>query len=136
MSKDLIQCYKLFIDNIFNRSKGILGETFITKMMKKAEKLSLDDGLRLLKGIEFNQGEVQLVMVNKNYSENKASYTAEIISKKFNIIIELINKALTMLVGKDSSIKILKDSLQDVIVNNSELFEKEKFGTVIPQFIV
>lgn len=135
MSKDLIQCYKLLIDNVFSRSKGVLGETFIIKMIKKAEKITSEDGLTLLKGIEFSQGELQLVMVNKNYGENEAAYTSEVISKKFNIILDLINKALTMLVGKESSVKILKDGLQDVKMNNAEIIEREKFETFIPKFI-
>jgi len=133
--KELIECYKLLIDSIFSRSTGVLGDKFITKMIKKAEKLASDDGLPLLKGIEYNQNELQLVMVFKNLSENESAYTAEVISKKFNIILELINKALTMLVGKESSIKIMQDGLQDVKLNNNELFEKVNFENNLPKFL-
>ncbi|MHA1299049.1 MAG: hypothetical protein ACTSO9_06340 [Candidatus Helarchaeota archaeon] len=133
--KELIECYKLLIDSIFSRSTGVLGDKFITKMIKKAEKLASDDGLPLLKGIEYNQNELQLVMVFKNLSENESAYTAEVISKKFNIILELINKALTMLVGKESSIKIMQDGLQDVKLNNNELVEKVNFENNLPKFL-
>ena len=53
MSKELIDAYKALLDNIFSRSKGVLGETFITKLIKKGEKIANDGGISLLNGIEY-----------------------------------------------------------------------------------
>ena len=123
--RDLIECYKLILDNIFSRGKGILGSKFISKHLKKAKKVTSDDGLTLLKGIEFSQGELQLMMVFKNFGENESAHTGKVISEKFNTIIELVNKALNLLLGKDKGLKILKDGTQDAKVKNAGLFEKE-----------
>lgn len=119
MSKNLINTYKILIDNIFVRSKGVLGEKFINKLIKKAEKITENGGKSLLKGIEYSQNEIKLELVLKNYSENENTYTSEIISDNFNKILELIDKALTMLVGKETSLKIFKDGLQDLKVKNT-----------------
>ncbi len=135
MSKKLIESYKILIDNIFSRSKGILGDTFIIKLIKKAEKVTSNGERSLLKGIEYNKNELQLDSVYKNFSEKEATYTEEIVANNFNKILELINKALTMLVGSDSSLKILKDGLQDLKVNNKEIYETVNLEKNLPNFL-
>ncbi|MFX1449661.1 MAG: hypothetical protein ACFFCM_02390 [Promethearchaeota archaeon] len=135
MSKKLIESYKILIDNIFSRSKGILGNTFIIKLIKKAEKVTSNGERSLLKGIEYEKNELQLDSVYKNYNEKESTYTEEIIADNFNKILELINKALTMLVGSTSSLKILKDGLQDLKVNNKEIFETVNLEKKLPNFL-
>jgi hypothetical protein len=134
MSKKLIESYKILIDNIFSRSKGILGDTFIVKLIKKAEKITSNGEFSLLKGIGYSKNELQLDLVYKNYNEKEATYTEEIVAGNFNKILELINKALTMLVGSDSSLKMLKDGLQDLKVNNKEIYETANLQNNLPNF--
>lgn len=135
MSKKLIESYKILIDNIFSRSKGILGNTFIIKLIKKAEKVTSNGELSLLKGIEYEKNELKIDSVYENYNEKETTYTEEIIANNFNKILELINKALTMLVGSTSSLKILKDGLQDLKVNNKEIFETVNLEKKLPNFL-
>ncbi|NVM01796.1 MAG: hypothetical protein HWN67_05650 [Candidatus Helarchaeota archaeon] len=135
MSKKLIESYKILIDNIFSRSKGILGDKFIVKLIKKAEKVTNNGEVSLLKGIGYSKNKLQLDLVYKNYSEKESTYTEKIVADCFNKILELINKALTMLVGSDSSLKILKDGLQDLIVNNKEIYETVNLEKNLPNFI-
>jgi len=135
MSKKLIESYKILLDNIFSRSKGILGNTFIIKLIKKAEKVTSNGERSLLKGIEYEKNELQLESVYKNYNEKESTYTEEIIADNFNKILELVNKALTMLVGSSSSLKILKDGLQDLKVNNKEIYETVNLEKKLPNFL-
>lgn len=135
MSKKLIESYKILLDNIFSRSKGILGNTFIIKLIKKAEKVTSNGERSLLKGIEYEKNELQLDSVYKNYNEKESTYTEEIIADNFNKILELVNKALSMLVGSSSSLKILKDGLQDLKVNNKEIYETVNLEKKLPNFL-
>ncbi|MHA1298398.1 MAG: hypothetical protein ACTSO9_03040 [Candidatus Helarchaeota archaeon] len=135
MSKALIKTYKLLIDNIFTRSKGVLGEKFINKLMKKAEKVTQNGGKSLLKGIEYSQNELQLELVYKNYVDNENIFTKEIISENFNKILELLDKALTMLIGKAASQKIFKDGLQDLKINNNNAYNIGDFEKNLPKFL-
>ncbi|MHA1378279.1 MAG: hypothetical protein ACTSRG_07840 [Candidatus Helarchaeota archaeon] len=135
MSRDLIKTYKILIDHIFLRSKGVLGDKFINKLIKKAEKVTENGGKSLLRGIEYNQNELKLELVLKNYGENESAYSEEVISSSFNKILELIDKALTMLIGKESSLKIFKDGLQDLKVNDNQTCYVADFEKNLPKFI-
>ncbi len=125
MSKDLIQAYKFLLDNTLSRSQEILGKKFIIKLIKKAENITTKEGMSLLKGLEYSKKELQLDILYKNYNENEAGYTKEIIVDTFNTLIKLIDKALSMLVGKDNAVKIINDGVQDTKLNQKALFEKE-----------
>jgi len=135
LSRDLIKTYKILIDHIFLRSKGVLGDKFINKLIKKAEKVTENGGKSLLRGIEYNQNELKLELVLKNYGENESAYSEEVISSSFNKILELIDKALTMLIGKESSLKIFKDGLQDLKVNDNQTCYVADFEKNLPKFI-
>ena len=136
VSEEIIEFYKTLIDNVFSRCQTILSETFITKLIKKAEKVSSNGGPALLKGIEFSQNELQISMVLKNYQENEGTYTIEVISSNFNTILELIHKALSMLVGADQSQGIIKDAVKDVILKKKEIYESKNLGNYLPKFMI
>ena len=136
VSEEIIEFYKTLIDNVFSRCQTILSETFITKLIKKAEKVSSNGGPTLLKGIEFSKNELQISMVLKNYQENEGTYTIEVISSNFNTILELIHKALSMLVGADQSQGIIKDAVKDVILKKKEIYESKNLGNYLPKFMI
>ena len=133
MSKELIKAYKLLLDNIFSRCKEILGEKFILKLIRKAEKNTSNGEKSLLKGLDYSQNELQLDLAYKIYNENEAAYTEEIISNTFNTLMNLTDKALTMLVGKENSLKLIKDGVQDTKLNHKEIFESEKMEELLPK---
>ena len=135
MSKDLIQAYKFLLDNTLSRSQDILGEKFIEKLIKKAENLTTKEGKSLLKGIDYSKKQLQLDLIYKNQSENEAGYTKEIIVNTFNTLIKLIDKALSMLVGKDNAIKIINDGIQDTKINQKEIFEKENIEDLLQRIV-
>jgi len=139
LSEDLIKIYKNIIDNIFNKSKNILSEIFIKKLIKKAEKISSADGKALLNGIDFQEDELQILNVLKNFEKDKANYTADVVSNEINSILQLIHKALSMLVGRNKSSEILKGALVDTMDENKETLKKLELGKdiseLLPEFI-
>ncbi len=135
MSKDLIQAYKFLLDNTLSRSQEILGKKFIEKLIKKAEKITTKGGKSLLKGLDYSKKVLQLDLLNKNYDENEAGYTKEIIVETFNTLIKLIDKALSMLVGKEYAIKIINDGVQDTKLNQKDIFEKENIEDLIQRIV-
>ncbi|NHI93775.1 MAG: hypothetical protein EAX96_14910 [Candidatus Lokiarchaeota archaeon] len=137
--EDLIKFYKIFIDNVFFKSKNILSETIIIKLIKKAEKLSSENGKALLNGINYNEEQLEILNVLNNFKQNKTIYTAETITTEINSILHLLYKTLSMIAGKNESSKILKDALEESISNNSEIWNNIQLSTniedLLPEFV-
>ena len=121
---ELINFYKILIEEIFYKSNKYINEDFIKKLIKKAEKTSSNFGNSLLIGIDYSEGELILNTLLENYENDKVKFSAEKIAGEMNFLLDNIQKALLMLIGKNETSKILKNSLDESINNNKIVWEK------------
>jgi len=121
---DLINFYKILIEEIFYRSNKYINEEFIKKLIKKAEKTSTNFGNSLLSGLDYSEGELHIKNLLTNYENDKTNFSAQKIAGEMNFLLDNIQKALLMLIGKNETSKILKSSLDESISNNKLVWEK------------